>query len=151
MKQNKKGFTLLEIIIVIVIIGILAALALTRLTPLIETSKGGEAVAAFTTIRGSLERCNSEQGGSYANCILAGNTANMDAPDPGTLSGAHFSYVLSNLGANTYIITATRTTRDDPSNNAGTTLILTNNGTIISITGSNPLTNPYRKFFRTGN
>lgn len=147
MKQNRKGFTLLEIIIVIVIIGVLAALALTRLTPLIETSKGSEAVNAFTMVRGALERCNSENGGTYLGCGFL----TMDVQDPGVAAGAHFTYGLT-LGATTYRITATRTSRDDPGTFAGRTIWIDNDGALISIGGDDPqATNPYRKFFKTGN
>ena len=47
----KKGFTLLELIIVIIIIGILATLGFVQYSSVIEKSRGAEARAVISTLR----------------------------------------------------------------------------------------------------
>ena len=49
-QQNKKGFTLIELIVVIVIIGILAAIIIPRLTGFSTTAKFNADVASAKTI-----------------------------------------------------------------------------------------------------
>ena len=55
--MNRKGFTLLELIIVIVIVGVLASLALPRLFSVIEGSRATEALSTIASIRSAMERC----------------------------------------------------------------------------------------------
>ena len=105
--KQKSGFTLLEIIIVIIIVGVLASLALPRLFSTVEFSRSGEALASFSSLRSSLERCYL-QNSSYATCTMA----TIDLTDPGTSPNAHFSYGVGGQTATGYLITATRTTRD---------------------------------------
>lgn len=47
----KKGFTLVELVVVILIVGILASLALTQYGAMIERSRGAEAKAILGTLR----------------------------------------------------------------------------------------------------
>lgn len=49
--KTKRGFTLLEILIVVVIIGILAGLAIPKFARTIEAAKGKEALVNLETIR----------------------------------------------------------------------------------------------------
>ncbi|MBF0531805.1 MAG: prepilin-type N-terminal cleavage/methylation domain-containing protein [Candidatus Omnitrophica bacterium] len=58
MKNNKKGFTLLEIIIVIIIVGVLASVALPKLTSNIEFAKSAEALNAIGVLKRGLESCS---------------------------------------------------------------------------------------------
>jgi len=51
MKLNKKGFTLVELIVVIVIIGILAAIAAPSMTANVTRAKRAEAISAMGSIR----------------------------------------------------------------------------------------------------
>ena len=107
--KNNSGFTLLEIIIVIIIVGVLASLALPRLFSTIEFSRSTEAFAAMTTIRSSMERCRLMNNNSFADC---GDFANLDIEQPGDVPNAHFTYTYSGMGADAYVVTATRNTRD---------------------------------------
>lgn len=96
-KNNKSGFTLLEIIIVIIIIGVLASLALPRLFSSIEFSRSTEAFATLGTIRKAMERCYLMNNQSYdTNCV---SFANLDIGDPsaafGSVAGAHFDYTFT--------------------------------------------------------
>ena len=106
MKQNHKGFTLLEIIIVIIIVGVLASLALPRFFATVEFSRSNEALTNMSALRQALERCYLSVGGTYANC----NETSVDIDNPSTAPGALFSYAVSGQGATGYLITATRNT-----------------------------------------
>ncbi len=95
LKNNKSGFTLLEIIIVIIIVGVLASLALPRLFSTVEFSRSTEALNAIGVIRQSVERCALMNDTSYATC---GVFANLDAENPsnsaGNIAGSHFNYTI---------------------------------------------------------
>ena len=53
--KRKKGFTLLEIIIVVIIVGVLASLALPRLFSTVEYSRSTEALAAIGSMRSAMD------------------------------------------------------------------------------------------------
>ena len=55
MKNNKKGFTLIELMIVVAIIGILAAIAIPKFADLINKSKEGATKGALSSVRGALQ------------------------------------------------------------------------------------------------
>jgi prepilin-type N-terminal cleavage/methylation domain-containing protein len=63
--MNKKGFTLIEIIIVIVILGVLATLAVPRITAQIEASRAAEAVNIMGVMKRAALNCYD---GSQTNC-----------------------------------------------------------------------------------
>lgn len=93
----KKGFTLLEIIIVIIIIGVLASLALPRLFRTIEYSRSAEALAAMATIRNAVERCYLMNNGSLSGCIASSSLPQtfierLGIEDPALSPNAHFRY-----------------------------------------------------------
>ena len=54
MKLNKKGFTLVELMIVVAIIGILAAVAVPKFADLINKSKEGATKGGLSAVRGAL-------------------------------------------------------------------------------------------------
>ncbi len=108
LKQNKSGFTLLEIIIVIIIVGVLASLALPRFFATVEFSKSTEALNAMGTLRQSMERCYLASAGSYATCTIA----SLDVENPGNSPGARFTYTVTGATATDYTLVATRNTAD---------------------------------------
>ncbi|HBB68296.1 MAG: hypothetical protein A2X28_05530 [Elusimicrobia bacterium GWA2_56_46] len=55
MKMSKKGFTLIELMIVVAIIGILAAIAIPKFADLINKSKEGATKGALSTVRSALQ------------------------------------------------------------------------------------------------
>ena len=55
--NNKKGFTLIEIIVVLIIIGVLAGIALPNLFSNVAKSNGTAALAAMDGIKSQIETC----------------------------------------------------------------------------------------------
>lgn len=129
-EKNKGGFTLLEVIIVIIIVGVLASLALPRFFSTVEYSRATEAMQSLATVRQSVERCYLMRS-NYTNC---GTFGVLDVDDPGLSPGAHFTYAFSGMGADAYVITATRNTLDGGV--ATSTVALTYNGTTITRSGT---------------
>ncbi|MDP2866665.1 MAG: prepilin-type N-terminal cleavage/methylation domain-containing protein [Elusimicrobiota bacterium] len=55
MKNNKKGFTLIELMIVVAIIGILAAIAIPKFADLINKAKEGSTKGALSSVRSAIQ------------------------------------------------------------------------------------------------
>ena len=55
MKTTRKGFTLIELMIVVAIIGILAAIAIPKFADLINKSKEGATKAGLSSLRSALQ------------------------------------------------------------------------------------------------
>jgi type IV pilus assembly protein PilA len=79
--QNKKGFTLIELIVVIVIIGILAAIVIPRLTGFTETAKVSADKATYEIVNTGIAIAVTE------GKIISTVTLATDANGVGTFSG----------------------------------------------------------------
>ena len=55
MKNSKKGFTLIELMIVVAIIGILAAIAIPKFADLINKSKEGATKGSLSSVRSAIQ------------------------------------------------------------------------------------------------
>ena len=121
--KNKKGFTLLEIIIVIIIVGVLASLALPRFFSTVEYSRSTEALNALGVIRKSVVRC----GMVNDNVNGCDSFGAIDIDDPGSEPGAHFTYSIAVTAANAFTVTATRNTVNGGT--SGDTVALSVSGT----------------------
>lgn len=85
--MNKKGFTLIEIIIVIVIIAVLATLALPRITGQLATSEAAEAMNLFGAIkRAAIDCYDMSATGTFSACST-GTQLGI-----GVTQGAKFTY-----------------------------------------------------------
>ena len=106
--MSKKGFTLLELLIVIVIIGILASIALPQYTSTIEKARSGEAIINVGAIRVALDRY------WYQNGTLPANNdfSMLDIDDPNSIVNRLYTYSFTNDGTTgatrKYTVTATR-------------------------------------------
>lgn len=65
MKMSKKGFTLIELMIVVAIIGILAAIAIPKFADLISKSKEGATKGGLSTVRSALQVYYGDNEGWY--------------------------------------------------------------------------------------
>ncbi len=116
-KNNKSGFTLLEIIIVIIIVGVLASLALPRFFETVEFSRSTEAMAYIGAIKRGLETCALMSGSEdWQGCDSVEKSGHAATP-----ANAHFTYAVDDTGVTgattgTLTIEATRTAL----NNSGT-------------------------------
>ena len=129
--KSKKGFTLLELMIVLIIIGVLASLALPRMFGMVEKSRGNEAMNFIREIRNSLERCYTEKSGTYVDCDNFSNLdVDLSAPNQ------HFTYTITSVSASGYTITATRNTLDG--GDGSSTITVTQDSSGYTRTGTGP-------------
>jgi len=129
--RNKKGFTLIELMVVLFIIGILAAVAIPYMYGRIDTAKWSEAKATMDSIRTAARSLIAEKGNSYDFASHNDLTTDLGFV-AGDLDGKYFltacySIVFTNVaGGNppTYVITCTAAngTTDHPTSPASETL-----------------------------
>lgn len=114
--MNRKGFTLVEVLIVVIIIGILAAIGIPQFAASIEKAKGGEARAGLGHIQTGEKVYFAEKE------MYTSNTAELDI----TLSQKYWSFTIEPDGSS-YTATALRTGNGTTS---GQTLTMNELGTV---------------------
>ena len=114
--MKRKGFTLIELMVVIFIVGILAAVAIPIMRGRIDSAKWSEGKASAGSIRTAARAVQAEKGPAY---VYVGTSLTElgfnvdDANDGDDLDGKYFSneaYVIAftaAAGYDTYIITVT--------------------------------------------
>jgi len=124
--HNRKGFTLIELMIVVVIIGILAALAIPRFMQTSGKAKKSEAKTVLKQLY-QLERAYYQEHDAYvagaSTALLAASSLSFD--DPG--ADARYGYSTTVLGA-TFIASATELADADGDGTANETLTMDQDG-----------------------
>lgn len=106
----KKGFTLLELIVVIIIIGILATLGFTQYARMIERSRGAEARAIAGNIRTMAGGYRMEKGTLAGfTPVLAGIGAAGGIPGPAAANCTGNYYFWYNIAVAEPVLTVTAT------------------------------------------
>ena len=114
--MNRKGFTLVEVLIVVIIIGILAAIGIPQFSASIEKAKGGEARAGLGNIQ-TAEKVYFAENEKYTSTI-----SELDI----SMAPKYWSFTIATTAA-TYTATATRIGSGTTS---GQTITMTNAGVI---------------------
>lgn len=110
----KKGFTLLELIIVIIIIGILATLGFTQYQRVVEKGRTSEARTTLGQIR-TAETAYYYEYGCYTETM-----DNLSVNATGACVNTHyFRYSLSGINNNTGVATASRCVEGEGGKNPG--------------------------------
>jgi len=111
---NRKGFTLIELMVVIFIVGILAAVAIPIMRGRIDAAKWSEGKAAMGSIRTSIRAYEAEKGTTYnyvgTNLTTLGFTLRANGNPVSDLDGKYFTeecYTVNMTGYDVYTITCT--------------------------------------------
>jgi prepilin-type N-terminal cleavage/methylation domain-containing protein len=110
--KNKKGFTLIELMIVVVIIGILAALAIPRFMTASTRAKQSEAkqlLKQVYTMQHTYRQANGTYGDGGVTAVAGGAFTQIGVE---IMSSANYQYVMA-AAANTFLCTATDDLDDD--------------------------------------
>lgn len=113
--RSRKGFTLIELMVVILIVGILAAVAIPMLRGRIDAAKWSEGKAVMGSIATAIRAYNAEKGpsGTAPTTLYVGNTGLGFAT--GDLTGTYFvdaDFAMSVTAMNplAYTVTCTKAT-----------------------------------------
>jgi prepilin-type N-terminal cleavage/methylation domain-containing protein len=133
----RKGFTLLELIVVIIILGVLATLGLGQYGRMIERSRGAEGKALLGDIRKYATGYYMEYGTLSAITSVSLSIGTAMDQIPGTCRTSHyFSYTFGTPAVSTLSSTATRCTtggKVPTGTSAGTLVLSTDMSTGVDI------------------
>lgn len=103
MLKTKKGFTLIELMIVVAIIGILAAIAIPQFANLVAKSQEGATKGNLGTIRSALSIYYGDTEGVYPSDALSGTTGSLTAGQKylQTVPAANTPHTVNNVGHTT--------------------------------------------------
>ncbi|MCQ9208806.1 MAG: prepilin-type N-terminal cleavage/methylation domain-containing protein [Omnitrophica bacterium] len=100
--RKKRGFTLLELMIVVIIIGILASLAIPRFIRATLRARSAEALTNLGMLRSSEWRYYMES----ASSVFTGNFTFLDIDNPNLLPNVKFTYTIPTATASALSIKA---------------------------------------------
>lgn len=98
-KKNKKGFTLIELMIVVAIIGILAAIAIPRFAQMLERSREGATKGNLGAIRSSVSIYYGDKEGTWPTDLTTNFTAYINPMPPAKATPLGNSSAVSNVAA----------------------------------------------------
>lgn len=133
--RRRKGFTLVELLVVIIIVGVLAAVAIPLMTANVNRAKASEALAGLGAIRTQM-RLELAEHGVYNTDVVVGNVVgNVPGFTAGDLDGRYFSdadYDITVIGAAAFTAQATGVAAGGTSgdNMAGIVLTIDEDGDI---------------------
>ena len=113
--MRRKGFTLLEVLIVVIMIGILASIALPQYASTIEKARSAEAIINIYSIKVMLDAYWYDHGLDLTGATLPvdGSQGTLTLNNPNAVENTDYTYTVSGLSGpgqeRAYIITATRT------------------------------------------
>lgn len=126
--KTKRGFTMVELMVVVLIVGILAAVAVPMMSGRIDASKWSEAKAAMGTIASGLRAHAAANGGTFSTKPSLSDIGMSDNDLDGTYF-THEAYAITSASASSgqvsFVITCTAGSSkrsDAPSSPAGMTL-----------------------------
>ena len=137
--MNRKGFTLLELIVVLIVMAALVAIALPQYLGFVERGRASEAIAGISAIRAA-EESNFVMRNTYVTCASGGYAAALGV----TPAEVNWQYVVTAGAtgiANSCIITATRQATLGyvaPAGGAGTVILTMTSGGGATWTGTHP-------------
>ena len=109
MRLSKKGFTLLEILVVIVILAVVAGLAIPVFTANVQKSKAQEAYASLAAVRSAMTSYYALNTSTYVGAKLTNIGYNPNTATSGQT--INFSYSMADpVDAAAYIVSASCTT-----------------------------------------
>lgn len=101
MMRNKKGFTMIELMVVIIIVGILAAVAVPLMRGKVDQAKWSEAASAAGAIRSANRTYFAEKGSGITGDLTAANALSLGF-QAGDLTGSWFvvtDYSIGTVGS----------------------------------------------------
>jgi type IV pilus assembly protein PilE len=129
---NRRGFTLIELIIVVAIVAVLGAIAFPSFQGQIRKSRRADAVSTLSQIQQAQERFRANCP-CYAHSITNATSTVCPAACPGTgsaaglgiaaVAGARYTYALNTPSATAYTVTATAVPGSSQANDTGCTII----------------------------